>query len=239
MKGGFFMCGRFSLVQDPATGAPHLFTRDQRTEPFRPRYNIAPTQPVPAVVGAAGGERSLGHLRWGLIPGWAKDPAIGNRLINARSETVAEKPSFRTSFHRRRCVILADGFYEWQAVPGQKVKQPYRITMKDDTIFAMAGLWDRWTSPAGEEIYSCTIITTQANTLLEPIHHRMPVILDGDPLDRWLDPALEEPEELLSLLNPFPDDAMAAWPVSTKVNNPRNDTPDVIAPLEGGLPIGT
>lgn len=232
------MCGRFSLVEDPAIGAPQLFTRDQRGEAFRPRYNIAPTQPVLAVIGTGDGQRSLGHLRWGLIPGWAKDPAIGNRLINARAETVAEKPSFRTSLRRRRCIILADGFFEWQALPGRKVKQPYRITMKDDTIFAMAGLWDRWVSPTGEEIYSCTIITTEANTLLAPIHHRMPVILDGDPLDRWLDPTVQEPGQLLPLLNPYPAGDMAAWPVSTKVNNPRNDSPDVIAPLEGGLPSG-
>lgn len=227
------MCGRFSLTVDPATARPKLFTVDSRKERFQPRYNVAPSQEVLAVAGTGQGEWVLGSLRWGLIPFWADDAALGNRLINARAETVHERPSFRYSFHNRRCVVLADGFYEWQALPGKKTKQPYRFVLQGDKspVFALAGLWDRWESPRGEVIHSCTIITTEANSVVAPVHHRMPVILKGEALAAWLNQTLPEPERLLPLLQPYRGRDLTAYAVSTLVNHPRNDSPEVIDPL--------
>jgi putative SOS response-associated peptidase YedK len=165
-------------------------------------------------------------LQWGLIPSWADDPKIVNRMINARAESVATKPAFRNPFKSRRCLIPADGFYEWQKTGG-KTKQPYHLGMADGRPFAFAGLWEHWRR-GGEAIDSCTIITTEPNELAATVHDRMPVILPEDAYDRWLDPKLDDPDELQSLLVPFPAKRMKAWPVSTLVNNPRNETPECV-----------
>jgi putative SOS response-associated peptidase YedK len=195
---------------------------------FAPRFNIAPSQPILAIPND--GRNAGDFFAWGLIPMWAKDPSIGNRLINARGETLAEKPSFRGSFKYKRCLILADGFYEWMAVPGKKTKTPYYIHMKDRQPFAFAGLWDSWESPDGSSIKTCTIITTEPNELMAPIHNRMPVILHPRDHAKWLDPSPQTPERLLPLIKPFPAEAMAAHPVSTLVNKPDYDSPELVVP---------
>ncbi len=193
---------------------------------WAPRYNIAPTQEIAALrAGGEKGSRSLVALRWGLIPSWAKDPNIGNRMINARAETVAEKPSFRNAMKRRRCLVLSDGYYEWQKQGPKEPKQPFYICMEDERPFAYAGLWESWKDPSGKRLESCTIITTEANSLTRPIHDRMPVILPGDSYDHWLDPTLLDAAELQPLLTSFPSDEMKTFPVSTLVNSPRNDDP--------------
>ena len=224
------MCGRFTL-RAPASLIAEQFSLFETAE-FHARYNIAPTQEVAAVrvmsAETGAGRRELAWLRWGLVPGWAKDPAVGSRMINARAESVAEKPSFRTPLSRRRCLILADGFYEWQAV-GQK-KQPYFIRLVDDRPFALAGLWERWEGPDHRLVESCTIITTEANALMRPIHDRMPVILPPECLDRWLDPALRDAAAVTPLLRPYPAEDMIAGPVSTYVNSPAHDDPRCIEP---------
>lgn len=197
---------------------------------LEPRYNIAPTQSVATIVRTSAEEkRELRLLRWGLIPGWAKDPAIGARLINARAETVHEKPSFRTALRRRRCLIVADGFYEWQRQENKK--QPYYFRLQDKQLFGFAGLWEHWRSPAGEEIDSCTIITTEANELMHPIHNRMPVILDPQDYDLWLDPSVQQPEALQPLLDPYSSETMTSYPVSTLVNKPTNNSAELINSL--------
>jgi putative SOS response-associated peptidase YedK len=190
---------------------------------WKPRYNAAPTQRMP-VVRIVDDKRELALLRWGLIPSWAKDPKIGNSLINARGETVAEKPAFRSAFKARRCLVLVDGFYEWRKLPGGG-KQPYRITMADGSPFAFAGLWERW-DKGDEPLETFTIITTTANELVVPIHDRMPVILDPADYDAWL----ESPDTAIpmALIQPYPARRMSAYPVSTRVNSPRNDDAAVI-----------
>lgn len=214
------MCGRFTLF-----GADTLLSREFGVSgfpPLTPRYNIAPSQPVAAVRATpAGGGRELALLRWGLIPSWSKDPAIGNRLINARSETAREKPSFRNAFRRRRCLIPSSGFYEWQR--RERGKQPYFVRMRDGRLFAFAGLWDRWESPDGGAVETCTILTTSANAVLAPIHDRMPVIVPPTGYALWLDPAPRDLDSLSPLLAPFPPDAMDAYPVSLRVNAPSVD----------------
>jgi putative SOS response-associated peptidase YedK len=195
-----------------------------------PLFNIAPTQPVAAVRVVPGGqERELVELRWGLIPFWADDPKIGYRLINARAETAATKPSFRSAFKARRCLVVADGYYEWQKLDAKK-KQPFFIRMKGGKLFAFAGLWDRWSPPDGEAIESCTILTTDANELNRPVHNRMPVIVDPSAFGQWLDPA-ERPDVLQELLRPYPSESMEAYPISTFANNPRNQGPECIKQL--------
>ncbi|MFC2030868.1 SOS response-associated peptidase [Chloroflexota bacterium] len=223
------MCGRFTLTtpdQDLAVqfNLPSIPT-------LKPRYNIAPTQPVAAVRKTRdSGERELAMLRWGLIPFWAKDPGIGSRMINARSETVAEKPAFRTAFRRRRCLVLADGFYEWQKQNGSKL--PHYVRMKTGGPFAIAGLWERWEGQDAEVIQSCTLLTTEPNDLIGPIHNRMPVILRPEDYDLWLDREVDQPEVLQPLLHHFAAELMDAYPVSRLVNSPRNDDPQCIEPLE-------
>jgi len=220
------MCGRFSLgvnLDDLVEAFPD-FTFPPETEP---RYNIAPTQNVMVVPNNSEGHASF--FRWGLIPSWAKDMAIGNRLINARGETLAEKPSFRAAYLRRRCLILADGFYEWQVVPGSKAKQPVYIQLATKKPFAFAGLWELW-RPDDTPILSCTIITTEPNALLAPIHNRMPVILPPDAYALWLDPAEQKPAALNHLLTPYPAGLLNAYPVSRLVNSPSNDVPACIVP---------
>jgi putative SOS response-associated peptidase YedK len=222
------MCGRFTLLAPGEAVADYFDLAD--TPILAPRYNIAPTQPVAAVrVNRDSGVRELTHFHWGLIPRWAKDPTIGSRMINARSETAAEKPSFRTAFKYRRCLVPSDGFYEWQKVNGSK--QPVRIQMADGSLFAIAGLWEHWQSPDGSEIESCTLLTTEPNDLLQPVHNRMPVILAQEDFDLWLDPGAQHPGEVQPLLRPYPADQMSFYPVSTHVNNPRNEDPQCIEPL--------
>ncbi|MCU0484646.1 MAG: SOS response-associated peptidase [Anaerolineales bacterium] len=223
------MCGRFTLTLDPGE-LKEAFPDIQFPSDFSPRYNIAPSQPVAVISNAAPSQVSF--YTWGLIPSWAKDPAIGSRMINARAETLAEKPSFRTPLRRRRCLILADGFYEWQEIPGSKAKQPIFIHLKDRRPFAFAGLWDLWHAPDASLIYSCTIITTQPNALMEPIHNRMPAILPASSYAAWLEPGERQPAELSRLLAPYPAEDMAAYPVSRLVNSPAVDEPACIAPLK-------
>ena len=191
---------------------------------YAPSYNIAPTQNVLTVVG--GEERRGGYMRWGLIPSWAKDKSIGSRMINARAETVVEKPSFRNALRRRRCLILADGFYEWQRLGQQRI--PMRIVMQNGEPFAFAGLWETWRDPEGEVVPSCTIITTSANNLLSPIHDRMPVILPRNAEDFWLDDNVSDPDALTGVLTPYDDESMEAYEVSPLVNNVRNNGPEVV-----------
>ena len=220
------MCGRFTLSQS-AEAIASVFQLNQ-VPTIEPRYNIAPTQPVATVLQTSARERQFQLLRWGLIPAWAKDATMGSRLINARAETVAEKPSFRSAFRHRRCLVIADGFYEWRRQDGKK--QPFYFRMKNQQPFAFAGLWEHWQDPKGEAINSCTILTTEANELLQQIHQRMPVILNPKDYDMWLDPTMQI-EQLQQLLQPYSSTAMTSYPVSTKVNKPTNDTPELINSL--------
>ncbi len=196
------------------------------------RYNIAPSQDVLAVLYDAETKQRRGEmLRWGLVPIWAKDIKLGYSLINARAETVATKPAFREAFKKRRCIIPADGFYEWQPTGGRR-KQPYAIVMKDRGVFGFAGLWEQWTDKAsGEVIRSCTIIVTAANPLLAPIHDRMPVILDPKNYARWLGETPAAPDELQAMLKPYPPNEMEAFKIGTKIGNPRHDEPSLVEPL--------
>jgi putative SOS response-associated peptidase YedK len=221
------MCGRFTLRTAPAE-LVEIF-RLLREPELAPRYNIAPTQKVAVVRPAEGAARELTLMHWGLIPSWSKDPKMGARLINARGETVADKPSFRSAFKRRRCLIPADGFYEWAQTDGN-TKQPLLIGLKNGSPFAFAGLWEHWEGE-GRPVESCTIITTHANELLRPIHDRMPVILPEERYDAWLDSDNDGRERLQEFLVPFPADELAFVAVSTAVNNPRNDSPDCVKPL--------
>lgn len=224
------MCGRYSLKADISQLAMRFeFAADDVVH--EPAYNIAPTQQVLTVT--HDGERHAEHMRWGLIPFWAKDMKIGYRMINARGETVAEKPSFRTALRKRRCLILADGFYEWQKLGG-KQKRPMRITLKSDEPFAFAGLWETWKDPEGELVKSCTIITTSANAFLNSIHERMPVILPQEQESFWLDHEVEDPVALSSVIASYPDE-MDAFEVSTLVNNTRNKGPEVMTPVQTTL----
>lgn len=244
------MCGRFTIAQpfgiierfkldhsnmaipsQPAvpsniTNLSNLSNMDFSSNLIVPRYNIAPTQDIPDVITSGGNQ--LVMFRWGLIPHWAREISIGSKMINARGETLREKPSFRSSLQRRRCLIPADGFYEWKREGS--TKQPYRITLKNSELFGFAGLWDSWTAPSGEVINSCTIITTSPNELLEPIHNRMPVILSPAAEEMWLDPSISDSLLLENLLKPYPAELMQAYQVSSAVNSPRNDNPECITP---------
>ena len=218
------MCGRFTL-RTPANQLVEQFGLDTMPE-LRPRYNIAPTQQVPIIrPPGSGPSRQLTFVRWGLIPSWAKEAAIGNRMVNARGETVAEKPSFREAFKRRRCLVVADGYYEWKRTG--RAKQPYYIRLRDEAPLAFAGLWESWRGPRDmlldEPLETCTIITTDANELTSPIHDRMPVILDTNQYEFWLDSEFQESAPLLALLQPYDDDDLVADPVSTYVNSPAHD----------------
>lgn len=218
------MCGRYTLAVSPA----RLAARFSVTPPLdlQPRYNIAPTQSVIAVRETTEG-RQLATLRWGLIPSWAKDATIGSRMINARSETVLEKPSFRAAFRQRRCLIPASGFYEWQTLPTGK--QPFYFTLRDDDLMAFAGLWEQWRSPDGTVVESCTILTTAANEIVAPIHDRMPVIIPSDLDARWLDPGADI-GQLYDLCRTPPPVALHCYPVSPAVNQVRNDSEALIQP---------
>jgi putative SOS response-associated peptidase YedK len=230
------MCGRFTLTVDPAD-LQEAFPDFNFPAQVGARFNIAPTQPV--LVLPNDGMNRADFYVWGLIPSWAKDPAIGSRLINARAETLAEKPAFRSAYKYHRCLIFADGFFEWQTQPGATKlsphpgipgKLPHLIRLKSGKPFAFAGLWEHWQSPDGSEIKSATIITTTPNELMTPIHNRMPVILPHESYVRWLVPTPLFPVDLNSLLIPYPAGEMAAYPVSTLVNSPFNDRPEVLSP---------
>lgn len=228
------MCGRFTLTvtYEDLLELVHGLRVNFDQWPG-PRYNIAPTQPVPTVLND--GERALTFSRWGLIPFWAKEAGIGSRMINARVETVHEKPAFRSAFRRQRCLVFADGFYEWTPVPGQRRKQPMYIRLKGGAPFAFAGLWDRWRDPAAGEdaapIITCTIITGEPNALVAQYHNRMAVILSPEHYETWLEPGELPPGALLPLLKPYPAGLMEAYPVSTRVNSPEFDDPSLILPL--------
>ncbi len=227
------MCGRFTLGVDATTLAAQFGLFEPPA--WTPRYNIAPTQEVLVVVRPSESTARQGRLlRWGLIPGWAEGPAVGSRMINARAETVATKPAFRTAFRERRCLVLADGFYEWQKQAPRK--QPFYIHCRDDQPFAFAGLWERWVPPEGQPVDSCTILTTVANDLIRPLHLRMPVILAPEAYTRWLDPIVHERERLQPLLCPYPAEEMTAYPVSTRVNSPTHDSPALVEPLPSASP---
>ena len=223
------MCGRFALYSDPFSLAKR-FEAEALPE-LRPRYNVAPSQNTP-IVREEGGKRRFSLARWGLVPHWAKDTKIGYSTINARAETVAGKPAFRNAFRHWRCLIPADGFYEWQVIPGSKIKQPWFIVLRDREPMAFAGLWEQWRSPEGEELESCSIIVTEANELMKPIHDRMPVILAPEDWDAWLETDAKDAEGLQNLLKPYLAEGMTAWPVSTKVNSPRNDSAECVEALE-------
>jgi len=219
------MCGGYTLTTDLKQVAKRFGAEaPDEISSILPRYNIAPTQNV--IVVSDDGKRTIKQMRWGLIPSWAKDTTIGNRMINARAETLAEKPAFRNALKNRRCIIPADGFYEWQKLG--KMKQPMRIVLKSGQPFGFAGLWERWQSPEGEEVLSCTIITTEANELLKAVHDRMPVILTRDAEAAWLNLNIQETENLLPLLKKFPSDEMEFYPVSREVNSPQIDKPSDI-----------
>lgn len=219
------MCGRFVLTANPEaiqlqfslTGVPNI----------PPRFNVAPTQPVAVITNEKPHE--LTFHQWGLIPSWAKDTSIGSKMINARAESVAEKPAFRSAFKRRRCILPSDGFYEWQDRGGKKV--PLFIHLEDRELFGLAGLWEVWHSPDGGELRTCTIVTTDANSFMQPIHNRMPVILHKEDYGLWLSPDEEPADVLQGLLKPYDSSVMRAYEVSKMVNRPGNDVPELIAPV--------
>ncbi|MEM6925863.1 MAG: SOS response-associated peptidase [Myxococcota bacterium] len=227
------MCGRYAMTSS-AQALADVFSVEVLPEVL-PRYNIAPTTQVPAVVVDDSGTRTLSLFRWGLIPSWSKDKKGGARMINARSETVASKPAFRAAFKRRRVLIVADGFYEWERIGKGKAakKIPHLIQVTGGVPFGMAGLWERWIdAETDEEIRSCTIVTTEGNTLMQPIHDRMPVILPEIHWERWLDPAVQDRDELQEMLIPYDPDRMQERRVSKAVGNVRNQGPDVQGPYE-------
>jgi putative SOS response-associated peptidase YedK len=221
------MCGRFTLTVNPDQLQEQFGLSQPPPAELAPRFNIAPSQAVAVVANQP--ERVLDLFQWGLIPSWAKDPKIGNKLINARAETLAEKPSFRTALKRRRCLVVADGFYEWKKEGASKT--PMYIQLKDGRPFAFAGLWEVWQPPDGSVVKSCTIITTEPNSLLASIHNRMPVILPPQAYDAWLTPGELPTADALSLLQPYDPAQMKAMPVSSRVNSPAVDAPELVLPL--------
>ena len=226
------MCGRYTITATPEV-LRALFGYAEQPN-FPPRYNIAPTQPIP-IVRLIDGKRHFALVRWGLLPSWVKDPKKFTLLINARGESAAEKPAFRAAMKRRRCLIPADGFYEWQA--GGARKQPYFIHKKSGAPFAFAGLWETWTGPNGEELETAAIVTTTANKTLAPIHDRMPVILAPDAFDLWLDAANVDPMTASALIAPAPENLLEAYPISTDVNRVANDNPKLLELfVPGALP---
>lgn len=217
------MCGRFTIILPPEVLA-EIFGLSELPR-IEARYNIAPTQEVVVIRQNAEGARQLVTMKWGLLPAWAKDPHIGNKLINARCETVHEKPAFRQAIRTRRCIIPASGFYDWTHTDK---KIPFYVSMADGSPMGFAGIWDSWKAPDGSRIESFAILTTNANSLIAPIHDRMPVILHPAEFDLWLDRDITEPEKLTRLYHPYPSDLLKAWPVSSLVNSPRNETPACI-----------
>jgi putative SOS response-associated peptidase YedK len=226
------VCGRYVSTTRADALAAQFEVEEIVAEPDRPRWNIAPTDPVPAVAVTKVGVRQLGVLRWGLVPSFVTDAATAARRINARAETVATSPAFRAGFARRRCILPADGFYEWD-----KDKQPWFIHRTDGAPMAMAGLWESWRGADGRAIRSSAVITTAANRVMFPVHDRMPVVLDGSDYDAWLDPRNDDVDGLLALLRPADETVLSRHPVSTKVNSVRNDGPDLVVPGSADRPV--
>jgi putative SOS response-associated peptidase YedK len=222
------MCGRFTLHTPPGVLQEH-FGIDE-VPAISASYNIAPSQDI-AAVRVVAGRRGMALLRWGLVPSWAKDTRIGYRMINARAETVADKPAWRVAFRQRRCLIPADGFYEWRRTG--EGKQPYHIRMQDRSVFAFAGLWERWQGADDAVIESCSIIVTAANETIQPVHDRMPVIVAPQDYTQWLDPDVRDTGKIKSCLRAWPAEEMEAYPVSTRVNRPVNNDAHCIDPLQG------
>lgn len=220
------MCGRFLLAVDPA-GLQEAFPGFDFPRPVEPRYNIAPSQPILAI--SNDGKSKADYFIWGLIPSWSKDFSIGVKMINARAETLSEKPAFRGPYQSRRCLIPASGFYEWHQQPGARSKTPYYFRKKNGKPFAFAGLWEVWNSPDGSQVKSCTIITTDPNQIVAPIHNRMPVILHSDDYSQWIDPSPKPGNALKHLLIPYPSDDLVATQVSSYVSNPGNEGSNCIA----------
>jgi putative SOS response-associated peptidase YedK len=224
------MCGRY-VVKTPVSQLATMFDL-MDVPPLTPRFNVAPTQMVPAVrLKPETKKRELVMLKWGLIPAWAKDAAIGSQMIMARADTVEQKPAFKSAFQKRRCLMVADGFYEWQKTNGKK--QPYFIGLKDQSPFAFAGLWEHWKNPEGDAVESCALITTDANDIVRPIHDRMPVILQRPDYEKWLDLENQDTTALQKLLQPYPGEAMMAYPVSSFVNSPKNESSRCVDPQWG------
>jgi putative SOS response-associated peptidase YedK len=232
------MCGRFS-----STSQLQFLLEQFRAEPLgveghQPSWNVAPASDILVVTASEDGARQLRELRWGLVPRWAKDRSGANRMINLRAETVREKKGWKSTLARKRCIIPIDGFYEWQDQGKGQRKQPFYITSRDFSPLALAGLWATWRDPeSGEELFTCTILTTSANDLMESVHHRMPVILAPEDWDAWLDPSNTDTDELAKLLVPAPEEMLTLWPVDPAVGNVRNNRPELQEPLEGHQPI--
>ena len=223
------MCGRFTRKENFQSLAALLGLPIPPT--LASRYNIAPSQLIACVrTKPELATRECVDLKWGLVPSWAKDVSLGHKMINARSETVVEKPSFRNAFKHQRCVVLADGYYEWKREG--KAKQPYYIRFKDQRMFCFAGLWERWEKDTERLLETCAMLTIGPNAVMKPIHHRMPVILQECDYDTWLNPCIQDPTVLSSLLQPYPPEEMEAFPVSSIVNNPKTDQPDCIVPMK-------
>jgi putative SOS response-associated peptidase YedK len=225
------MCGRYTITSAPE--ALRALFRYQEQPNFPARYNIAPTQPIP-IVRLVDGKREIALVRWGFLPSWVKDPNEFSLIINARGESVCDKPAFRAAMKRRRCLIPADGFYEWQATGGRK--QPFYIHAKSGEPLAFAGLWETWEGPNGEEVDTAAIVTTRANSLLAPLHDRMPVIIAPDAFDLWLNCGEVDARTAEALIAPAPEDLLEAWPVSTAVNRTANDNAALIEPVAPGAP---
>lgn len=220
------MCGRYSLFADFRKIEDRFGEATFEIDEYEPSYNIAPSQQILAVIND-GSKNRLGHLKWGLVPPWAKDAKIGFKMINARAETVHEKPSFREALKKKRCLIVADSFYEWKRTDERKV--PMRVKMKNGELFAMAGLWETWKDPKRELVHTCTILTTEPNRLMSSIHDRMPVILKPEDEGTWLDSSIQDIEKLKHLLRPFKDEGLLeAYEVSDQVNSPKNNSPELI-----------
>ncbi|MCZ0874518.1 SOS response-associated peptidase [Peribacillus sp. AS_2] len=219
------MCGRFTLFTDIEEIKERFDIQGSFDEEYQFSYNIAPSQSVLSVIND-GVRNRLGFLRWGLIPFWAKDEKAGYKMINARAETIAEKASFRNAYRKKRCMIIADSFYEWKKTPERKI--PMRIKLKNHAPFGMAGLWESWKSPEGISIYSCSVITTVPNELMTSIHDRMPVILKPEDEKDWLNPSINDPAYLQKYLKSFDSEQMEAFEVSTDVNSTKNNSPNLI-----------
>ena len=235
------MCGRFASSTPVSKLVEQFLVEDVAVDEHDPTWNVAPTHEILAVAASKEGVRRLGTFKWGLVPSWAKDPSIGNRMINLRAETVSEKPSFKRTLAKHRCIIPVDGFYEWKQMGKGRKKQPFYIRSRDGTVLALAGLWEAWkekdTSDADDDwLRTCTIITTTPNKVLSPIHDRMPVVLPPEAWDAWLDRENDDVDALVKLLRPAPDDLLELYPVSTDVNSVRNNGEQLVMPLEGHEP---
>lgn len=230
------MCGRFVSSTPVSKLVEQFLVEEVKVEEHDPSYNVAPTTEILAVAASSEGIRRLGPFKWGLVPSWAKDPATGNRMINLRAETVSEKPSFRRMLANHRCIIPADGFYEWKDMGKGRKKQPFYIRARDGSVLAFAGLWGAWKDKDADDddwLRTCTIITTAPNKLLKSIHNRMPVVLPPDAWDTWLDRSNEDVDAMAKLLKPAPEKLLELYPVSTDVNKVGNDSEQLVAPLEG------